>query len=521
MRPSNRLLAPAVGLVALSLPVTAHATTYRVTREDESPLPCSTNNCSLRSAVAAVNAGSGGDVIVLPSGNYVTTDTELTITKEATIDGAGARSTTITAGGADHRLLHIQATVEVRDLRLTGGKGDSGGAAFVPATGDLTVRNVLADTNTGDLPGGPAYGGAFDVLGTLTVTGSLVTNNVAKAASFSGSSRGGGISTREGGTTTVVASTISANTADVNTGWGQGGGFYTTAGSTLTVANTTVAGNEAVSPTPGGDPFGGNIRNEGTTTLRGSIVTGGIGMQGHENCSGPITSQGHNIAGTADCSLAGPGDRQGINARLGALANNGGPTDTMAISRTSPAFDSAPPGACPGTDQRGVARPQGARCDIGAFELVVGGGGLPGPGPAAPNLTGLTVRPPTFVLGNFLPAASQRRRRGTTIAFTLSEAARTTLTFTRKRPGRRVRGRCVKPRRRNLGRPRCRRTVVAGRIRIELAAGAQAIRFSGRLTRRKRLRPGRYGLVVTARDAGGLRSAPARTRLRAVARKRR
>jgi hypothetical protein len=58
---------------------------------------------------------------------------------------------------------------------------------------------------------------------------------------------------------------------------------------------------------------------------------------------------------------------------LAALADNGGPTQTHALLPGSPAIDAAsddcPP---PATDQRGVSRPQGAKCDIGAFELVPG-----------------------------------------------------------------------------------------------------------------------------------------------------
>ncbi len=69
--------------------------------------------------------------------------------------------------------------------------------------------------------------------------------------------------------------------------------------------------------------------------------------------------------------------------RLGSLANNGGPTQTHALLAGSDAIDAgnpATPGsggdACLATDQRGVARPQGATCDIGAFELEAGVGGI-------------------------------------------------------------------------------------------------------------------------------------------------
>ncbi|MBE0699887.1 MAG: hypothetical protein IH586_23425 [Anaerolineaceae bacterium] len=60
-----------------------------------------------------------------------------------------------------------------------------------------------------------------------------------------------------------------------------------------------------------------------------------------------------------------------LDPLLSALANNGGPTPTMALSPGSPAINQANPARCPGLDQRGYTR-QGS-CDIGPFEL----GGVP------------------------------------------------------------------------------------------------------------------------------------------------
>ena len=57
-----------------------------------------------------------------------------------------------------------------------------------------------------------------------------------------------------------------------------------------------------------------------------------------------------------------------IDPKIGPLADNGGPTKTRALLSGSPAIDAASAAACPATDQRGVARPQGAGCDIGSFE---------------------------------------------------------------------------------------------------------------------------------------------------------
>jgi hypothetical protein len=114
-------------------------------------------------------------------------------------------------------------------------------------------------------------------------------------------------------------------------------------------------------------------------------------------------------------------------------------------------------------------------------------------------------------------------RTGTTIRYRLSEASTVTLSFERVRPGRRVRGRCVKPNRRNGRARRCTRHVA---VRPALtfrnqAAGARRIRFEGRLGRRKTLKPGVYRMTLRARDLAGLRSAPLRTRITVLPRKRR
>ncbi|MEJ8672811.1 choice-of-anchor Q domain-containing protein [Streptomyces sp. MS1.AVA.1] len=75
---------------------------------------------------------------------------------------------------------------------------------------------------------------------------------------------------------------------------------------------------------------------------------------------------GHNIDSDGSCRLTAAGDLPSRDPLVGPLADNGGPTDTVALLPGSLALDAAD--GCPATDQRGVARPQGAACDIGAYE---------------------------------------------------------------------------------------------------------------------------------------------------------
>jgi hypothetical protein len=105
--------------------------------------------------------------------------------------------------------------------------------------------------------------------------------------------------------------------------------------------------------------------------LVGSIVVGSGAL-----CTGvtdQFASGGFNIASDGTCRLDAATDLPSTDPLLGPLADNGGPTQSHLPGPTSPAIDAVPSGTtglCPGlgTDQRGVARPAGAACDIGAVE---------------------------------------------------------------------------------------------------------------------------------------------------------
>jgi predicted outer membrane repeat protein len=112
---------------------------------------------------------------------------------------------------------------------------------------------------------------------------------------------------------------------------------------------------------------GGGIYSGGNATLTNTIVSD----NGVDNCGGSVSSSGYNLTDDDSCGFTAPGDLVVADAMLGPLADNGGPTETHALLAGSPAIDAGSPDCPPpATDQRGVARPQGAACDIGAFELV-------------------------------------------------------------------------------------------------------------------------------------------------------
>jgi hypothetical protein len=160
------------------------------------------------------------------------------------------------------------------------------------------------------------------------------------------------------GQVTITNSTISENSVEESEFMWLNGAYL----DHVTIAdNTTERGNST-------------YINGDDITFHNSILAGG----GNLLCgsgTGPITSAGYNLVDVADgCNwVPGPGDLLGtaaapIDPMLGPLADNGGPTLTNALLPGSPAIDTGAPHACLPVDQRGVLRPQGAGCDIGAYE---------------------------------------------------------------------------------------------------------------------------------------------------------
>jgi hypothetical protein len=156
---------------------------------------------------------------------------------------------------------------------------------------------------------------------------------------------------------------------------GIGGGIFN--GGMLTVTNSTFSGNSA--------PFDGIISGG---TFKSTILANNSGG----NCSGTITDAGYNISDDSSCGFsktgtANNGDNVNPLLSTAGLANNGGPTQTIALNSESLAIDAVPVADCTDqdgkpikTDQRGFPRPDFGEdvCDIGAFESQETFAGQPG-----------------------------------------------------------------------------------------------------------------------------------------------
>jgi hypothetical protein len=110
-----------------------------------------------------------------------------------------------------------------------------------------------------------------------------------------------------------------------------------------------------------------------TVHATNTIVAGNKADGAEQDCalldSGTSTSS-HNIQGDTTCGFSDSGSKTTAAISLGTLRNNGGPTDTAVPASTSPAVDAGTNFGCPATDERGLIRPQGSTCDIGAVELA-------------------------------------------------------------------------------------------------------------------------------------------------------
>ena len=314
-----------------------------------------TGDCTLRAAIQEANALEGEDTITLPAGTYTlaipgtgedaSATGDLDITGSLEIVGDGAGTTVIDAGDLD-RVFHIasEASLTARGLTIRNGNLDAGAGVLVQGT-FILENGVIADN------AGSSGGGVFST-GSTTITESLIINNSAVP------NDGGGLFAANG-TLTLVNSTVASNSAT-----GIGGGLVTTAqgGSPqVSINNVTFAGNSASNG-------GGIFFWSGTMSVGNTIVANSLGGG---NCSGvqPISSLGNNLSSDGTCNFSASGDLLNTNPLLGPLADNGGPTQTLALLAGSPAIDAGNSETCAATDQRGVTRPQGDACDIGAFEF--------------------------------------------------------------------------------------------------------------------------------------------------------
>lgn len=417
----------------------AHAASFNVTSSADAhdAVPgdgiCRANiapaGCTLRAAIEEANALAGVDVVRVPAGTYTLTLGELTLTGDIEIVGAGAGGTFVEAssqplGGATNVFgirphvvalitgltvrngkngIQTSSDVQVRLQAVTISSNSGAGVSNDPSSRIAIQDSIISHNRTH----GIQCFGEGDLVSTLSVLRSTITGNFATTAP--GNLDGGGIYAHNCNVT-VRDSTISLNSAQ-----GEGGGFAGYDVGLHTFTNVTFSGNVAAR--------GGGLRVAGLESWAASAAFENVTMAnnralesggGHSlrirhsstvprvslhnsilvtsqasgpNCAFESANETRNISVGGNIEFPGQSclvvspptgsvpDLSNVDPRLGALANNGGPTQTHALLATSPAIDRIPAASCPSTDQRGLPRPRDGnadgivRCDVGAFEV--------------------------------------------------------------------------------------------------------------------------------------------------------
>jgi hypothetical protein len=349
----------ALAVLAVALPfaaaASASADTLAVDRGDDADVSaCSAAaaDCTLRGALNRTNATGDADTIVLGAQRIAVESPLPRIDGALTITGAGPRSSIIDGTASVGTVLAsgFGTRTTLEDLQVTGARGVThNGDAAIAGAARLERVAILDNDSTG-----------LASFGDMTVVDSLIARNTGEGV-------GGMIASA--GATTLSNSTVADNTAVAGdsgllTGPLVFGGGVVNAAALLEIDHSTITGNRVAAGAAllTGANLGSIAQLDPSTVVRSSVIGGSSGP----SCGGPIDSNGHNVDADGSCRFSGAGDRSRVDPRLASLADNGGPTDTIALLAGSPAIDAGD--ACPGSDQRGASRAQGMACDAGALE---------------------------------------------------------------------------------------------------------------------------------------------------------
>ena len=381
-------------------------------------------------ALVAVLAGGGAITFNCGSNPHTITFTSRkTINTNTRIDGAG--KITLSGGDATGFFNFSGArSLSLNALTLTHAgniSSPSSGLGIAVGDGILSVSNTTFSQNTrGAISGFSAagvvtitnslfisnssngFGGAIYNTGQLFISDSVFTGNAAPISyeggaiynfggpaamgqvsivrtSFNQNTAGYGGAIRNDGIMTLTQSTLANNGTTFN--GGGGGVIVTGSGGQLLLVNVTLTGSTSMPSNTGSALYvNGSAIRVGRATLVNVTMTDNAGANGQVHVAnlGVVDFKNTIIANgqctkDATASLTDSGGNLTFNATgcpgtnadplLGALQDNGGPTLTRAIASTSPARDQGMNTGCPAYDQRGVIRPQGTQCDIGAVEF--------------------------------------------------------------------------------------------------------------------------------------------------------
>jgi sugar lactone lactonase YvrE len=344
--------------------------------------PCATISRAVSLAIPndtiCIGPGSYKEHVVIPS----TKPGDPNSISGLTLQGAGMHSTTVTGGGFDTpgSVFSIGAgnTVTIADMTITLGVAPAGGGVVNAGLLTLERTDITQNVAQGTPAGTPAQGGGvYSFNGNVTLADSVVEANLAAQA-------GGGVWMYNG---TVTRSLIDSNLVSSSSVYAGGGVFLVNGAVSMdTIVNNSVVDGAGRPAGVGGGVFApdDNDAEAISDTVVGNTAGEDGGVGGFQlrvldsilaanpggDCDPSTEFAGHDVDVDGTCSGRSTGNIVGVDPKLGPLTDNGGPTKTMAIHTSSPAYD-ANPNDCSGTDQRGVSLLQrgATSCDIGAYQV--------------------------------------------------------------------------------------------------------------------------------------------------------
>ena len=274
------------------------------------------------------------------------------------IRGGGAIKTTISDNKGTKATFARSAFINNRLVGTPSAEGHGGAIYhieddFANGTGEdnLEIRDSLFSGNTAYSQGGGAW---ILINGLGRIVNTTFTGNEASQAGSNRVGQGGGLILSTG-VFDLVNSTFAANFATF-----QGGAIFAGSSAEVTLTNSLFDDNRL-------DPTHTNpvtSEYQGYHTNR-PLLNGGHNLQFPRTKVPDFNNDINNLITSPDTAIL------FADPQLGPLADNGGASQTMALPPGSPALNVAGLAGCPATDQRGVSRPQGSGCDIGAYELIV------------------------------------------------------------------------------------------------------------------------------------------------------
>ncbi len=335
--------------------------------------------------VGLPNTSQGGGLYLAEDGFAVA---QLTVSDSLLEDNVATstEAADATRGGA---IAGSVSEVDIGQSAVTGngdgpGDDDTSEGGAIAVNGDVTITDSLFEGNVATTEGGVMRVSTQTVtILRSTFTGNAVTGIDVEGGSVGGDALGGAFSSGEG-TFDIATSTFTANTSR------DGGSALDLSSADATIDQSTFSDNgPAVAGTDSAQLYVGQFSFlDIASTIIANPVTVPSCVSDAPAITTPVTSAGGNLEDADTCGFVDGTDQTGADPLLGALADNGGttigpggttPLTTMAITSASPAHDRGLTGASPAgpacgtaprdTDERGLPRPSGGGCDVGAFEL--------------------------------------------------------------------------------------------------------------------------------------------------------